>query len=554
MHSPPSPQIFHGYGGDCVVAASSAPNATGGSSGVTDVEARWNGFEGRHTVASYKLASSRACNVSWVCESCRISASSNVTVSFLLASRNTLAALVSYRAAVPTDVSANGTIATSFSDRVFRGVVPVGLVVSSRGWDTGSPEDPFLLLLPGAPRALMIIPARRLTPVHFTDKKDGDPRYSASLQVADTEKAERTVMNFDPCLPDQPVCPKDRLAYTVYFELSDAYVLVNRKAKSSIVDFFSTLFSLGMLAFRVAGNLYIWYILLLKCCMKRGRTVPPLLMAGKKYEPKPASPGSSDGEDSDGSGSSAGALKPAPTLESGSGGKGRVLVPLGGTTPGGAAAAAARRRRAAPGAAGGAGPPQLRGRERGYLPGPVPPPGQGLAPGGAPAGPALPHPPASTGLARAAGPAPRPAKTPPLAPAPAPPRDPWHSGSAAHRPGPVSTAAHPLWIGPALWDIDPSAPAATPERPFPGSRASDVVHHSVSSLETPHRNRASASLPPAQSTPSGTPPVRRRPSNGSSVGESAQRGRGTARRGQPVPSDSSASDLARGGAVQAVQL
>eukprot|EP00741_Cyanophora_paradoxa_P005914 tig00000949_g5732.t1 len=183
--------------------------------------------------ATYNTAQ-KSCFVVWRCGRCRMTAAANVSVDFRLVSRLAFAVAVNYVVRVPNHFSIVGVVTTSAEAKlnVFRGSVPVRLPSS-------------------------------LTPIHFENAADGEPRYDAALEPADNRAAERDAASFGLCsltLPLlHPTCRGEVVGFTAAFDLATVYLLVSRVIRATALDMLADLAALGGLAVTAGAQLVVAY-------------------------------------------------------------------------------------------------------------------------------------------------------------------------------------------------------------------------------------------------------------------------------------------------------
>eukprot|EP00741_Cyanophora_paradoxa_P024605 tig00000269_g23756.t1 len=218
--------VFSGYRGPCVAAAANASSGPG--SALADVAVDGAGFAGAVSVKAQREDDGL---------SCKLVSSNNVTVAFALRSRLAL----SFGAKFDVQfVSANGTIATSSPERVFRGSHPVVLPVSLIG-------------------------------THFSSEEDGAPRFTIAVASADNRPAERDTASFTLCPAGRPLerCDEERVTFVAAFEVAQIYYLVRRTQKATILDMLANLASLSGAAMGTVAQIFLVYVFSKKFLQKR---------------------------------------------------------------------------------------------------------------------------------------------------------------------------------------------------------------------------------------------------------------------------------------------
>eukprot|EP00741_Cyanophora_paradoxa_P007139 tig00000123_g6910.t1 len=216
--------IFRGYTGNC--DASEAGVAL-------------SGISGGGVLSFVKVDAGQSCRVQWLCDDCKITAVDGVYAELRLVSRMAYAVAVPYRIEVPEFIRAEGLIKTSSDATVFRGIRSVKLPV-------------------------------QLTPMHFSDPKDGRERYHLDISPADTVVSEKDETQFAVCPPFRPIaeCPEDVVSFRVEFEQMGLFVNVERVIRSSLLDAISDMLGLASAAFGIGGQAFVAYIIAKKFLKK----------------------------------------------------------------------------------------------------------------------------------------------------------------------------------------------------------------------------------------------------------------------------------------------
>eukprot|EP00741_Cyanophora_paradoxa_P009613 tig00001542_g9311.t1 len=249
---------FRGYKGPCARPG--------------DVLVEALGFSGAWSATSRQPADGYTCSVTWTCKACRraraarrsralrvqtqspsrrlasvqtqspqvdvvlrppwnVSSAGGAPASSLAASRTLAFSVGTHRRAahavtqLPGGVSVTGATGTTSRSRLFRGERPVTVPLS-------------------------------LNAVHFS-RDESLARYKASVPNEDNAEAEIGAANFRPDLPAQ-----NAVGFRVVMNVAPSYLLVDEKTKSSVLDFLSGVYALGLGAFRAVAEAFAVYVAL----------------------------------------------------------------------------------------------------------------------------------------------------------------------------------------------------------------------------------------------------------------------------------------------------
>eukprot|EP00741_Cyanophora_paradoxa_P025445 tig00000382_g24563.t1 len=216
--------IFRGYSGRCDSAEAVFLS---------------NGISGNGILTATKTDAGQSCRLQWICDNCKVTAVDGVFAELKLVSRMAFAVAIPYRIEVPEFVRADGLIQTSSATTVFRGIESVKLPVD-------------------------------LTPMHFSDPRDGRQRYFVDISPSNTAVSEKDETAFAVCSPASPLsaCPQDAVSFRVNFRMMGLFVNIERVIRSSLLDMISDLFSLAAAAFGFGGQAFVVYIMTKKFLKK----------------------------------------------------------------------------------------------------------------------------------------------------------------------------------------------------------------------------------------------------------------------------------------------